>query len=289
VKGIILAGGSGTRLYPVTRGLSKQLLPVYNKPMIYYPLSVLMLAGVREILIITTPDDAGQFKDVLGDGAAWGLSLSYEIQYEPNGLPEAFIIGEKFIGSDSAALILGDNIFYGDGFAEMLQRETRNLQGCVVFGQRVKDPERMGVGEVDESGRLIGVEEKPKHPRSDLAITGMYFCDNRVVGIAKAARPSHRGETEIVDVIRAYIELGQAKLVDLGRGFTWLDTGTHESMMEASSFIQVVEHRQGLRIACLEEIALRMGFISRDECLELARQMGDSEYASYIVEVAEQF
>jgi glucose-1-phosphate thymidylyltransferase len=286
MKGIVLAGGSGTRLHPITQAVSKQLLPVYDKPMVYYPLSVLMLAGVREILLISTPVDLPLFRRLLGDGSQFGLSISYAEQAQPNGLAEAFIIGADFIGDDDVSLVLGDNIFYGQGFSKVLQHHATAMDGCVLFGYPVKDPERYGVGEVDESGRLVSIEEKPAQPKSNKAITGLYFYDNDVVAISKDLRPSPRGELEITDVNLTYLREGRAQLVDLGRGFAWLDTGTHDSMLEAGQFVQVLEHRQGVRIACLEEIALRMGFISADQCYALGEKLSKSGYGQYVMNVA---
>lgn len=286
VKGIILAGGSGTRLHPCTRAVSKQLLPVYDKPMIYYPLSVLMLANVRQILIISTPNDLPLYRQLIGDGSALGLEIRYAEQPAPNGLAEAFVIGADFIGKDSVALILGDNIFYGPGFSQTLRRCAEGLDGCVLFGYPVKDPQRYGVVEVDSDGRLISIEEKPAAPRSDRAVTGLYFYDNEVVGIARSLAPSTRGELEITDVNLRYLRAGRAALVDLGRGFAWLDTGTHDSLLEAGQFVQVVEHRQGIRIACLEEVALRMGYIDADACYSLGAALAGSAYGEYVMEVA---
>jgi glucose-1-phosphate thymidylyltransferase len=286
MKGIVLAGGSGTRLHPITQAVSKQLLPVYDKPMIFYPLSVLMLAGIREVLIISTPADLPSFRRLLGDGSQFGLSLSYAEQAQPNGLAEAFIIGEEFVAGDSVALVLGDNIFYGQGFASMLQKHAAGLDGCVLFGYPVRDPERYGVGEVDATGKLVSLEEKPAEPRSNKAITGLYFYDNDVVEISKNLQPSARGELEITDVNRIYLEKDKARLVDLGRGFAWLDTGTHDSLLEAGQFVQVLEHRQGVRIACLEEIALRMGYIDADSCYALGQKLSKSGYGQYVMEVA---
>jgi glucose-1-phosphate thymidylyltransferase len=286
MKGIILAGGSGTRLHPVTLAVSKQLVPVYNKPMIYYPLSVLMLAGITEILIITTPTDLPAFRRLLGDGSWLGLRIDYAEQPEPNGLAEAFIIGADHIGNDDAALILGDNIFHGPGFSGMLKAKTQDLKGCVLFGYAVSDPHRHGIGEVDDDGMLISVEEKPAEPKSNRAITGLYFYDNDVVEIAKGLTPSKRGELEITDVNATYMERGSAHVVDLGRGFAWLDTGTHESLLEAGHYVQTLEERQGVRIACLEEIALRMGFIDPAACHRLGERISKSVYGQYVMEIA---
>jgi len=289
VKGIVLAGGSGTRLHPITQAVSKQLLPVYDKPMIYYPLSVLMLASIREVLVISTPHDLPMFQRLLGDGAQWGLELSYAEQAEPNGLAEAFIIGAEHIGTDDVALVLGDNIFYGHGFSGQLQQLTPGIDGCVLFGYPVRDPERYGVGEVDGAGMLASIEEKPAQPRSNQAITGLYFYDNDVVEIARGLQPSPRGELEITDVNLHYLARGKARLVNLGRGFAWLDTGTHDSLLEAGQYVQVIEHRQGVRVACLEEIALRMGFIDADACLALGTAMAKSGYGQYVQEIARSF
>jgi len=289
VKGIVLAGGSGTRLHPITQAVSKQLLPVYDKPMIYYPLSVLMLAGIREVLVISTTHDLPMFQRLLGDGAQWGLELSYAEQAEPNGLAEAFIIGAEHIGTDDVALVLGDNIFYGHGFSGQLQQLTPGIDGCVLFGYPVRDPERYGVGEVDGAGMLVSIEEKPAQPRSNQAITGLYFYDNDVVEIARGLQPSSRGELEITDVNLHYLARGKARLVNLGRGFAWLDTGTHDSLLEAGQYVQVIEHRQGVRVACLEEIALRMGFIGVDACLALGTAMAKSGYGQYVQEIARSF
>jgi glucose-1-phosphate thymidylyltransferase len=286
MKGIVLAGGSGTRLHPITQAVSKQLLPVYDKPMIYYPMSVLMLAGIRDILIISTPADLPNFDKLLGNGGQFGLNLSYAEQPSPNGLAEAFIIGADFVGDDDVALVLGDNIFYGQGFSSRLQNEVSALDGCVLFGYPVKDPQRYGVGEVGESGKLISIEEKPLKPRSNKAITGLYFYDNKVVEIARALKPSPRGELEITDVNLTYMREDRAKLVDLGRGFAWLDTGTHDSLLEAGQFVQVLEHRTGVRIACLEEVALRMGYIDADQCFALGSKLSKSGYGDYLMAVA---
>jgi glucose-1-phosphate thymidylyltransferase len=286
VKGIVLAGGSGARLHPITQAVSKQLLPVYDKPMVYYPLSVLMLAGIRQILIISTPSDLPLFRRLLGDGSTLGLRLSYAEQPRPNGLAEAFVIGADFIVDDPVALVLGDNIFYGPGFSARLRQCVTSLDGCVLFGYSVKDPQRYGVGEVDDDGKLISIEEKPANPRSNRAITGLYFYDNDVVTVARSLTPSDRGELEITDVNVHYLRQGRATLVDLGRGFAWLDTGTHESLLEAGQFVQVLEHRQGVRIACLEEIALRMGFIEAEACYALGQAMAKSSYGQYVMDIA---
>jgi glucose-1-phosphate thymidylyltransferase len=286
MKGIILAGGAGTRLHPITRAVSKQLLPVFDKPMIYYPLSVLMLAGIRDILVITTPEDNAGFRRLLGDGAEWGLRISYAEQASPNGLAEAFIIGADHVGDDSVALVLGDNIFYGQGFSRTLKKESADVDGCVLFGYPVRDPERYGVGEKDAAGRLISIEEKPAKPKSNLAITGLYIYDNNVVAHAANLSPSSRGELEITDLNNIYVQQGKASLVDLGRGFAWLDTGTHDSLLEAGEFVQVLEHRQGVRISCLEEIALASGFISADQCYALGQSLAKSPYGQYVMSVA---
>ncbi|WP_372671310.1 glucose-1-phosphate thymidylyltransferase RfbA [Amycolatopsis kentuckyensis] len=286
MKGIVLAGGSGTRLHPITQAVSKQLLPVYDKPMVYYPISVLMLAGIREILVISTPADLPMFRKLLGNGDQFGVSFSYAEQPSPNGLAEAFVIGADFIGDDDVALVLGDNIFYGQGFSGRLQTAVLELDGCVLFGYPVKDPERYGVGEVDAAGKLLTIEEKPAKPRSNKAITGLYFYDNQVVDIARALKPSARGELEITDVNLTYVRQDRASLVDLGRGFAWLDTGTHDSLLEAGQFVQVLEHRTGVRIACLEEIALRMGFIDAAECYALGEKLAKSGYGDYVKAVA---
>lgn len=289
MKGIILAGGSGTRLHPITRAVSKQLLPVYDKPMIYYPISVLMLAGIREILVISTPEDLPLFRRLLGDGSDLGLQYSYAEQPHPNGLAEAFIIGRDHVGTDSACLALGDNIFYGHGLAELCQREVRDLDGCTLFGYPVKDPERYGVAEADENGTLLSIEEKPAAPKSNLAVTGLYFYDNDVIDIAAALTPSARGELEITDVNTRYLEKGRARLVNLGRGTAWLDTGTHDSLQQAGQFVQVLEHRQGVRIACIEEIALRMGYIDAAHAYRLGESLAKSSYGQYVMEVARTF
>jgi len=286
VKGIILAGGSGTRLHPITRAVSKQLLPVYDKPMIYYPLSALMLAGIRDILIITTPHDQAQFVRLLADGSDLGLNLTYAVQPEPNGLAQAFIIGADHVGTDTAALVLGDNIFYGHGLGGQLTSAAQLKEGCVLFGYQVRDPQRYGVAEADADGRLISIEEKPSAPKSNLAVTGLYFYDNDVVEIAANLRPSARGELEITDLNNVYVKRGDASLVDLGRGTAWLDTGTHDSLIEAGHFVQVIEHRQGVRIACLEEIALRQGFIDAATAYRLGEALAKSGYGEYVMALA---
>ncbi|MDF2704449.1 MAG: rfbA [Nonomuraea muscovyensis] len=289
MKGIVLAGGHGTRLYPVTLAVSKQLLPVNDKPMIYYPLSVLMLAGVREILVISTPADLPNLQRLLRDGSHLGLDISYARQDEPHGLAEAFIIGAGHIGDDPVAMVLGDNVFHGNAFYDILQRNVADVDGCVLFGYPVSDPHRYGIAETDAEGRLISLEEKPAEPRSNRAIVGLYLYDNNVVDIAKNISPSARGELEITDVNRVYLERGKARLVDLGRGFAWMDAGTPESMLQASQYVQTLEQRQGVRIACVEEIALRMGYIDAAACHRLGSQLAPSGYGTYVCAVAEEF
>ncbi|MFE7777915.1 glucose-1-phosphate thymidylyltransferase RfbA [Streptomyces sp. NPDC057445] len=286
MKGIVLAGGSGTRLRPLTGVVSKQLLPVYDKPMIYYPLSVLMLAGVRDIQIISAKSHLEMFRALLGDGGQLGLRLSYAHQEEPRGIAEAFLIGEEHIGDSPVALILGDNVFHGPGFSSLIAQSTARLDGCELFGYPVKDPQRYGVGEVDADGRLVSLVEKPVKPRSNLAVTGLYLYDNDVVDIARRLTPSARGELEITDVNRVYLAQGRARLSELGRGFAWLDMGTHDSLLQAGQYVQLLEQRQGERIACVEEIALRMGFITHEQCFALGRELGNSGYGDYVRELA---
>lgn len=286
MKGIILAGGAGTRLYPVTRSISKQILPVYDKPMIYYPLSVLMMAGIREILVISTPTDIHLYQELFGDGHQLGLRISYKIQPSPDGLSQAFILGEEFIGNDKVCMILGDNIFYGYNFRQILEDAASLEDGAVVFGYYVNDPERYGVVEFDETGRVVSIEEKPEHPRSNYAVTGLYFYSNDVVAKAKSLKPSPRGELEITDLNRLYLEENRLNVKLLGRGFAWLDTGTHESLLQASNFIATIEQRQGLKVSCVEEIAYKKGFISRDQLLSLAEPLKKNQYGQYLLKLA---
>lgn len=283
MKGIVLAGGSGTRLYPITKGVSKQLLPIYDKPMIFYPLSVLMLAGIKDILIISTPDDIGGYQRLLLDGSQFGINLSYEVQESPDGLAQAFIIGEEFIGDDNVCLVLGDNIFYGQGFSPKLLSAANKKKGATVFGYQVKDPERFGVVEFDKKLKALSIEEKPKQPKSNYAVTGLYFYDNNVIDIAKSITPSARGELEITCVNNAYLKKGELSVEMLGRGFAWLDTGTHESLLEAGQFVQTIEHRQGFKIACLEEIAFNQGWLSVLQIKELAKPMMKNSYGQYLM------
>jgi glucose-1-phosphate thymidylyltransferase len=285
MKGIVLAGGSGTRLHPVTRGISKQMLPVYDKPMIYYPLSVLMLAGIQEILVISTPEDLPGYQKLLGNGAGFGIQLSYAEQPSPDGLAQAFLIGESFIGDGNVCLVLGDNIFYGYGFSAMLRDAAQRAEGATVFGYHVNDPARFGVLEFDTSGKVISLEEKPAKPKSNYAVTGLYFYDNRVVDIAKSVKPSGRGELEITDVNRAYLESGELNVSVMGRGFAWLDTGTHDSLMEAGQFVQTIEHRQGLKVACLEEIGYRNGWLSEEALQRQATALAKTGYGQYLQQI----
>lgn len=288
MKGIILAGGSGTRLYPITKGISKQLIPVYDKPMIYYPLSTLMLAGIRDILIISTPEYTPLFKQLLGDGSEWGISLTYKVQEKPNGLAEAFILGADFIGDDSVCLILGDNIYYGSGLSKLVQEAAQKINGATVFGYHVNDPERFGVVDFDSNKRALSIEEKPKNPKSNYAVTGLYFYDNTVVEKAKNLKPSDRGELEITDINKLYLDEGKLDVKLMGRGYAWLDTGTHDSMMEAASFIATIQKRQNLKVACLEEIAYRMGYINKGKLVELARPMKKNDYGQYLLRLAKE-
>jgi len=287
MKGILLAGGSGTRLYPITKGVSKQLLPIYDKPMIYYPLSVLMLAGIRDILLISTPEDISGYQRLLGDGSDFGITISYAIQPSPDGLAQAFIIGEEFIGKDSVCLVLGDNIFYGQGFGPMLRSAAARCNGATVFGYQVKDPERFGVVEFDENQRAISIEEKPQKPKSHYAVTGLYFYDNDVVQIAKQVKPSHRGELEITCINKAYMQRGDLNVELLGRGFAWLDTGTHESLLEAGLFVETIEKRQGYKIACLEEIAFNNGWLNREDLQRIGGSLSKNSYGQYLLQFAE--
>lgn len=286
MKGIVLAGGSGTRLFPITKGVSKQLLPIYDKPMIYYPISVLMLAGIKDILIISTPEDLPNFEKLLGDGSDFGVSFTYKVQPSPDGLAQAFIIGDKFIGNDDVCLVLGDNIFYGHGLTQLLKSARKNVEenrNATVFGYYVSDPERYGVAEFDEVGKVVSIEEKPNNPKSNYAVVGLYFYTNDVIQIAKTIKPSHRGELEITTVNEVYLHNDSLQVELMGRGYAWLDTGTHESLLEASSFIQTIEKRQGLKVACLEEIAYEQGFISREKVLELAKPLAKTGYGQYLI------
>ncbi|HEM7923526.1 TPA: glucose-1-phosphate thymidylyltransferase RfbA [Citrobacter farmeri] len=283
MKGIILAGGSGTRLYPITKGISKQLMPVYDKPMIYYPLSVLMLAGIKDILIITTPEDLNNFQRLLGNGNCFGINLSYQVQLKPEGLAQAFIIGEKFIGNDAVCLALGDNIFYGQNFSPKLKEAAQLIDGATVFGYQVKDPERFGVVEFDANKKALSIEEKPAKPKSNYAVTGLYFYDNNVVSIAKTIKPSERGELEITSINEVYLRNGKLNVELLGRGFTWLDTGTHQSLLEASHFVETIEQHQGFKIACLEEIALYNGWLTKDEVFKIGNEYKKNGYGQYLL------
>lgn len=288
MKGIILAGGSGTRLYPLTKATSKQLMPIYDKPMIYYPMSVLMLAGIKEILIISTPEDTPRFEELFRDGSDLGLQISYAIQAKPEGLAQAFIIAETFIGKDSVCLVLGDNIYYGGGLSALVQKAAQRNNGATIFGYHVNDPERFGVVEFDESMKAISIEEKPQQPKSNYAVTGLYFYDNDVVEVAKQIKPSSRGELEITDVNQVYLDRGKLSVEIMGRGFAWLDTGTHESLLEASTFIETIEKRQNLKVACLEEIAYRMGYINRDQVIRMAQPLKKNQYGQYLLRLVEE-
>jgi len=283
VKGIILAGGVGSRLYPITKGVSKQLLPIYDKPMIYYPISVLMLAGIRDILVISSPEDLPNYKNLLGTGDSFGLNLNYAEQENPDGLAQAFLVGKEFIGEDSVCLILGDNVFFGQDFSSKLQDAAKMQSGATIFGYRVKDPERFGVIEYDSSGQVLSIEEKPAKPKSNFAVTGLYFFDNRVIDVASKIKPSPRGELEITDVINDYLAKGQLQLQILGRGFAWLDTGTHDSLIDAGQFVKTVEERQGYKIACLEEIAFKRGWLSKDQILAQAKEISETKYGKYLL------